>query len=375
MNDSIAEQGERKAKRGLEGFVIDDTCISTEIPEEQVLLYRGYSIADIAERSSYLEIAWLLWNGELPKDSELIDFENLEKSKRQLTPELIHIIRSLPISAHPMDALRTAVSFLGNQEQVASSEEANFKTQAIQILAQTPAIVAAFHRYRRGLSPIESRDDLSFSENIYHLHFGSIPCSELAHALEVALILYAENAFAPSTFTARVVTSSLSDIFSSICAAIASLKGPLHGGANELVMSMLEDAMSSPSPRLWLEDKLRSKTRIMGFGHRVFRLGDPRVPIMKRQRNLLASITGNEYMIEVADTIEATMRKEKQLLPNIDFPAGPLLSMLGFSRDLFTPIFAMARIAGWSAHIFEQRANNKLYNPLANYVGHKRRYK
>ena len=360
-------------KKGLEGLAVDDTAISTELPEERILLYRGYSVAEVAENLSYLETLLLLWQGDLPTKLSLEKFAQHERSCRHKIVNLYPLISNISEKSHPMDVMRTAISFYGasaGQSKTAFQVE----DQAVEILAISPGILAAFHRLRSGLKPLEPREDLSFSDHLCYLHFGRVPSPVFSRALEVALILYAENAFAPSTFTARVVTSSQSDIFSAICAAICSLKGPLHGGANELVMQFIEEARNSNlSCAEFVKNKLQTKARIMGFGHRIFRFGDPRVPAMMAQRDAVARETGNEDLISLACEIERLMLEEKKLFPNIDFPAGPLFYMLGFDRDLFTPLFAIARIAGWVAHILEQRASNRLYNPIANYVGHPQR--
>jgi 2-methylcitrate synthase len=279
-----------------------------------------------------------------------------------------------------MDVLRTAVSFLGTEDAELSkddlstpagrqrSQELNLK-RSISLMAKIPTMIAAFNRSRKSQEFIPPRSDLGFVENFFHMVFGKVPAPEVVKAFEVSMVLYAEHGFNASTFTARTVVSSLSDIYSGVVGGIASLKGPLHGGANEAVMQMLLEIKEPSLAKEWMLKALREKRLVMGFGHRVYKNGDSRVPMMKKYARSMAQFTGQSKWLDIEDILEATMLEQKHIHPNLDFPSGPAYYMMGFDIDMFTPFFVMARITGWTAHIMEQLANNRLIRPLSQYTG------
>ena len=356
--------------QGLDGVVVDTTNISNVIAEINSLVYRGYPVQELAQHCSFEEVAWLIWHGELPDRKQLAEFMTYGRSLRELSPELLAVIQKTPRKAHPMDVVRTAVSFLGAEDPdlTRSNPETNLK-RSIAMMAKIPTIIAAFYRHRKGQEFIPQRGDLGFAANFFNMVFGEIPAPEILKAFEVSLILYAEHGFNASTFTARVVVSTMSDIYSGVVGGIASLKGPLHGGANEAVMHMLLEIGEPARAKEWLLKALKEKRVVMGFGHRVYKNGDSRVPTMKKYEQQVAAFTGQKKWLEIADLLEATMLEQKQIHPNLDFPSGPTYYMMGFDIDMFTPFFVMARITGWTAHIMEQQVNNRLIRPLSKYTG------
>jgi len=356
--------------RGLEGVVVDTTRISKVMPEINALVYSGYPVQELAEQCSFEEVAWLIWHGELPDAKQLAAFQQDERSQRELSADLLAVLQRCPRSAHPMDVLRTGVSFLGMEDKEPEKQDAatNLK-RSVAMLAKIPTMTAAFYRLRKGQQVIAPCRDLGFSENFFHMSLGTVPAPEVVKAFDVSLVLYAEHGFNASTFTARVVVSSLSDIYSGVTAGIGSLKGPLHGGANEAVMHMLAEVGEPSRAREWMLTALREKRKVMGFGHRVYRSGDSRVPTMTKYARKMAAFTGQTKWLDIADILEATMQEQKGICPNLDFPSGPAYHMMGFDTDMFTPFFVMARITGWTAHIMEQLANNRLIRPLSQYTG------
>ncbi|MGD1087586.1 MAG: bifunctional 2-methylcitrate synthase/citrate synthase [Verrucomicrobiota bacterium] len=360
--------------RGLDGVVVDTTCISKVMPEINSLVYAGYPVQELCENCHFEEVAWLMWHGELPTAKDLAGFMAAGRAQRQISKDLLSVIQISPRVAHPMDVLRTAVSFLGLEDKELDKTDAatNLK-RSISMMAKIPTMIAAFYRLRKGQDFIPPRSDLGFVENFFYMIFGKVPASEVSHAFEVSLILYAEHGFNASTFTSRVVVSSLSDIYSGVVGGIASLKGPLHGGANEAVMHMLLEVGEPSRAKEWMLTALREKRVVMGFGHRVYKSGDSRVPTMKKYARRMAEFTGQSKWLDIADILEATMREQKNIHPNLDFSSGPAYYMMGFDIDLFTPFFVMARITGWTAHIMEQLADNRLIRPLSRYTGHAER--
>ncbi len=359
-----------KVPKGLAGVVVDTSSISNVIPEKRLLYYRGYSVVELAEKCTFEEVAYLLVMGELPDQRQLARFREKERSYRSLSPELLEVSRSIPANAHPMDVLRTGISLLGAQDQRTwdNSREAN-EDKFCRIFALTPIIIAVALRRRMGKAITRPDQNLSYLANFFHMCFGEQPSSVVLKAFEVSLILYAEHSFNASTFTARVVASTNSDLYSAIVAGIGALKGPLHGGANEQVMHTLKEIDHPKNAESWLRDALKEKRLIMGFGHRVYRFGDSRVPTMKHWEEKLAEVTGQHKWMDIANTLEKIMVEEKGIYPNLDFPAGPAYYMMGFPIDFFTPIFVMARITGWTAHVIEQQSENKIIRPLAEYTG------
>jgi 2-methylcitrate synthase len=280
----------------------------------------------------------------------------------------------MPKRSHPMDVARTAVSVMGleDKETSNSTPEANMR-KALRIFAKTPTALAAFYRIRSGKKIIKPKKNLTFAENFFYMCFGKVPQKEIVKAFDVSLILYAEHSFNVSTFTARTITSSLSDIHGAITGAIASLKGPLHGGANEEVMHMMNRIKKPENALKWINNALKNKEVVMGFGHRVYKSGDSRVPTMRNYFGKVAKLKKDKKFEKIYDIVEKVMIKKKNIHPNVDYPTGPMYHLMGFDTDFFTPIFVISRITGWSAHIMEQHAANKLIRPLAKYKGSKHR--
>jgi 2-methylcitrate synthase len=273
-----------------------------------------------------------------------------------------------------MDSIRTGVSFLGCEDERIwdSSPEVNMD-KSIRLLAKIPTMVAADFRFKKGLDFIPPNPQLTIAENFFHMCFGKVPEQRVVKAFDVSLILYAEHSFNASTFTSRVVTSTQSDIYSATTAGIGALKGPLHGGANEMVMHMMIEIADENKATQWMIDALAQKKKVMGFGHRVYKSGDSRVPTMKKYAQVMADVTGQQKWMKMYNSLESVMVEKKKIYPNLDFPAGPAYYMMGFEIDFFTPIFVMARTTGWSAHIMEQTANNRIIRPLSEYIGHSQR--
>ena len=357
-------------KKGLAGVVVDTTAVSKVNPETNSLLYRGYPVQQLAELCSFEQVAWLLWHGELPTPDELAAFEARERAGRALDPRIREVIDLTPDSAHPMDVVRTAVSLAGALDPQAAddSRDAEF-AKAERLLAAIPAMVAYDQRRRRGQQPVEPRDDLDYSRNFLWMTFGEEPTDVAADVFRISMVLYAEHSFNASTFTARVVTSTLADLHSAVTAAIGALKGPLHGGANEAVMHTFDEIGSADRAEDWLEEALTAKRKIMGFGHRVYKNGDSRVPTMKAALDLLVAEHGADDMAALYDALAATMDARKSIKPNLDYPSGPAYNLLGFDTATFTPLFVASRVTGWTAHVMEQRAANALIRPLSRYDG------
>ena len=361
-------------KKGLMGVTVDETAISKVMPEINSLTYRGYAAQDLCAKCKFEEVAYLILNGELPNKKQLKDFEKHESKERKLSKSLISAIKNIPKNSHPMDVARTAVSILGleDKETKDNSPKANMR-KVMRIFAKTPVALAAFYRSRKGKNIIPPKKNLSFSENFFHMCFGKVPNKDIVKAFDVSLILYAEHSFNVSTFTARTITSSLSDIHGAITGAIASLKGPLHGGANEEVMHMMFKIKKPENALNWINKALKNKDVVMGFGHRVYKSGDSRVPTMREYFGKVAKIKKDKKFEKIYDIVEKVMIEQKNIHPNVDYPTGPTYHLMGFDTDFFTPIFVISRITGWSAHIIEQHAANKLIRPLASYNGSKYR--
>ena len=361
-------------KKGLLGIVVDETTISQVMPEINSLTYRGYTVQELCEKCSFEEVAYLVLNGELPNKKQLKKFIKEERSNRKLSKQILKDIQKMPKKAHPMDVVRTTVSLMSleDKETKDNSSEANMR-KAMRIFAKTPTAIAAFFRVRKGKKIITPKKNLSFSENFFHMCFGKVPSKEIVKAFDVSLILYAEHSFNVSTFTARTITSSLSDIHGAITGAIASLKGPLHGGANEEVMHMMNKIKKPENALKWINNTLDKKDVVMGFGHRVYKKGDSRVPTMEKYFKRVAAIKGDKKFSKIYDIVERVMIDRKNIHPNVDYPTGPTYHLMGFDTDFFTPIFVISRITGWSAHIMEQHAANKLIRPLSKYKGQEHR--
>lgn len=356
---------------GLEGVIAGETAICTV---EGGLSYRGYFVGDLAEHCSFDEVAYLLLAGELPTAAQLKAFQERVAMARRLPPPLRTLLGELPKWTTPLDALRTAVSALGHFDQDAAdnSHDANVR-KAERLLAQIPVAVADHYHLAKGSQPIAARQDLGQAANFLYMLHGTEPTPEEVKAMDVSLILYAEHEFNASTFAARVIVSTLSDMHSGITGAIGALKGPLHGGANEKVMDILLATGGPAKAEEWTKSALARKERIMGFGHRVYKTGDVRAGILKTFARKAAEAAGATQWEDTADTIERVMAAEKNMYPNLDWPAGRLYHAMKLEIPLYTPIFAMSRISGWAAHVIEQLDNNRLIRPRALYKGPDRR--
>ncbi|WP_165064937.1 bifunctional 2-methylcitrate synthase/citrate synthase [Marisediminicola senii] len=366
----MPETPDQDIHRGLAGVVVDYTAVSKVNPETNSLLYRGYPVQELAAQCSFEEVAYLLWHGELPDEQQLADFEQLERSGRHLDDVVKKVIDDLPLTAHPMDVVRTAVSVIGARDPHAAdpSPEANLR-KSIALLSALPAVVAYDQRRRRGEHLVEPRDDLGYSANFLHMTFGEVPDLVVVEAFDVSMILYAEHSFNASTFTARVITSTLADLYSAVTGAVGALKGALHGGANEAVMHVFEEIGTAGGVEIWLDAALAEKRKIMGFGHRVYKNGDSRVPTMKAALETLVAEYDRPDVLDLYDTLEAAMTERKNIKPNLDYPSGPAYHLMGFDTLTFTPLFVASRITGWTAHIMEQAASNALIRPLSSYNG------
>ena len=361
-------------KKGLLGIVVDETTVSQVMPDINSLTYRGYAVQDLCAKCIFEEVAYLVLNGELPNKTQLKKFIKEERLDRKLSKQILNDIQKMPKKAHPMDVVRTAVSLMAleDKETKDNSPKANMR-KAIRIFAKTPVALAAFFRSRKGKKIISPKKSFSFSENFFHMCFGKVPSKEIVKAFDVSLILYAEHSFNVSTFTARTITSSLSDIHGAITGAIASLKGPLHGGANEEVMHMMNKIKKPKNAFKWINNALNKKDVVMGFGHRVYKKGDSRVPTMEKYFKKVSAIKKDKKFIKIYDIVKNVMIERKNIHPNVDYPTGPTYHLMGFDTDFFTPIFVISRITGWSAHIMEQHMANKLIRPLSKYSGKEHR--
>ncbi len=370
---------EPEIHKGLAGVVVDYTAVSKVNSDTNSLLYRGYPVQELAGHRDMEDVAYLLWNGELPSAEQRTEFDAFERGHRALPKEVIAAIDLLPLTAHPMDVARTAVSVMGASHPLAAdnSVEANME-KAATLFAAFPAVVAYDQRRRRDQAIVEPRDDLGYSANFLWMTFGEEAPPEVVHAFDVSMVLYAEHSFNASTFTARVITSTLADLHSAVTGAIGALKGALHGGANEAVMHTFEEIGirkdeshedAAARAKTWMEEALASKKKVMGFGHRVYKNGDSRVPTMKSALDAMIEYYGRDEILGLYSGLETAMSEAKDIKPNLDYPAGPVYHLMGFDTEMFTPLFIAARITGWTAHIMEQAASNSLIRPLSLYNG------
>ncbi|HEY0368078.1 MAG TPA: citrate synthase [Chthoniobacterales bacterium] len=357
--------------RGLEGIVANTTRLSDVIGDKGQLVYAGYDINELAGKISYEEVVFLLWNNRLPNRRELTECEETLRSLRKLPDGVIDFIKSAPKNANPMDVMRTGISMLGMYDPDALKEqgaEAN-KQRCRNITAKIGVIAAYFHRARQGKDLPPVRGDLSEAAHFLYLMNGEEPTKEAAETLDVAFVLHADHGTNASTFSARVTISTLTDVYSAITSAIGTLKGPLHGGANEGVIQMLEEIGSEDKVDAYIEQKLAQKQKIMGIGHRVYKTLDPRAPHLQRMAIKLSEKLGDPKWIKMSERIANLMKEKKNLNANVDFYSATVYYSLGIPTDLFTPVFAIARCSGWCAHILEQLEDNRLFRPLSEYVG------
>ena len=361
------------ASKGLEGVVAAQTNISYINGQEGVLEYVGISIDDLARNSTFEETVFLLWNQRLPSKAELDTFCKDLRARYELPEGIVKQIRELPKDAQPMHVLRTMVSSLGMYDPEPNENDVeSARAKALNILGYAPTIVAYFDRHRRGLDFVAPNTELSFAQNFLYMLNGTMPTETMARAFDVCMILHADHGLNNSTFASRVIISTLSDVYSAITGAIGSLRGPLHGGANEGVMKMLNEIPSVADAEKYIKGKLERKEKIMGFGHRVYKAYDPRATYLKTLAKQLAQDTDNMDLYEKSHTIEQAMEAAvaaKGIYPNVDFYSATTYHCIGLELDLFTPMFALSRIGGWSGHIIEQLADNRLYRPTAEYVG------
>ncbi len=359
---------------GLEGVIASETAIANIDGKhgDGGLEYRGYQIEDLAGKVSYEETAFLLLHGDLPNRGQLKDFLSRLRAMRAIPEPLLSLLGTIPKSNHPMDVLRTSASVLAHFDpdvNAPPTDHAANVRKAERLVAQLPTAIASRERLEAGLSVISPRADLDHSANFLNMVHGEVPSETMREAFDVSLVLYTEHELNASTFAGRVTVSTLSDIYSGVVAAIGTLKGPLHGGANEEAWKLVESVGSPENAEKWIQDALGRKERIMGFGHRVYKTGDPRARILKEYCAKLASELGDDRWERVAEPIERVVTETKQLPPNVDWPCARLYHYLNLKLDIYTPIFAMARVAGWAAHIIEQLDHNRLMRPRARYVG------
>jgi citrate synthase len=358
------------AKAGLEGVVAAQSSISDVNGQEGRLIYWGYDIHDLAEHATFEEVTYLLWNGQLPTPAQLEELKTQLSREAKLPAEIQQFMRTIPKAASPMDMLRTVVSALAlyDPEAADMSREANVR-KAIKLTAKFPTIVTTFERLRNGSEHVEPREDLSVAGNFLYTLRGQEPDEVATRTMDVALVLHADHELNASTFAARVTAATLSDMYSAIVSAIGTLKGPLHGGANEGVIKNLLEIGSVENVEAWTKEALANKKKIMGFGHRVYRTEDPRATHLREMSRKLGERTGEKKWYEMSHKMEEVMIREKKLNPNVDFYSASTYYALGIPTDLFTPIFACSRITGWTAHVLEQYENNRLIRPRAEYVG------
>ncbi|RMH27489.1 MAG: citrate synthase [Planctomycetota bacterium] len=361
------------ASKGLEGVVAAETEMSFIDGERGVLEYVGIAIDPLARHSTFEETVFLLWNKRLPRRAELDEFSRSLRGLYPISESTAALIRAMPADAQPMHVLRTIVSALALEDPAPNATEPDaVRAKGLKILAQAPAIVAAFDRQRRGLDPVAPDSSASFAENFLWMLNGEKPTPTMARAFDACMILHADHGLNASTFTCRVIISTLSDIYSAITGAIGALRGPLHGGANEGVMVMLNEIPSVDAVEPYVMGKLQRKERIMGFGHRVYKAYDPRAVYLKTLAKQLAEDTGNADLYAKSSKVEEIMEREvaaKGIYPNVDFYSATTYHSIGLKLDLFTPMFALSRIAGWTGHALEQLEANRLIRPKAEYVG------
>jgi 2-methylcitrate synthase/citrate synthase II len=358
---------------GLAGVIAGETAICWVDPNAG-LMYRGYDIHEMAQKASFEEVAYLLLNGELPNGKQLVEFTQQIAAERALPGQVTQMLRLLPGKTHPMDMLRTGVSMLSafDKDLGDNSHDANIR-KSIRLIARISTLITDGWRISHGEEPMPEKPDLTQAGNFFYKLEGKVPQNWQIRMLDTIFNLYADHEFNASTFAARVTASTLAGIYAAVTSAVATLKGPLHGGANEESMKMLEEIGTPDHAEAWLMKKLGTKDKIMGFGHRVYKKGDSRVPVMREIARDLGKRTGKEQWVPICEKLEEVMDREKHLCANVDLYAAPVFWMLGFPAELNTPLFAASRVAGWCAHVTEQHDHNRLIRPRSLYVGHKLR--
>ncbi|HEX2080195.1 MAG TPA: citrate/2-methylcitrate synthase [Longimicrobium sp.] len=364
------------AAKGLEGVVVAQSRLSDINGEVGELIYAGYDIDDLARNTTFEEVCYLLWNGQLPNRQQLDEIRGQLQAQSTLRPEVLDMLRAYPKDADPMAALRTAVSALGMFDSTADEiTPESVRQKALFLTAQTPTIVAAYDRIRNGKEPLQPREGLSFAANFLYMLNGEEANDTRCRTMDVALVLHAEHGMNASTFAARVTAGTLSDVYSAITSAIGTLKGPSHGGANVEVMNMLREIdESGEDPGTWVRNALASGKKIMGFGHRVYKATDPRATVLRELADKIMQEAGETRWLDLSDKIRSVMAEEmekkgKKIYPNVDFFSASVYTTLGIAMDLFTAVFALARMPGWTAHLMEQYADNRLIRPGSDYLG------
>jgi 2-methylcitrate synthase/citrate synthase II len=354
---------------GLAGVIAGETEICWVDPNAG-LMYRGYDIHEMATKASFEEVAYLLLNGELPSMAQLQEFRNAIAKERPLPREVIELLRLMPKNTHPMDMLRTGVSMLApfDPDLNDNSHPANVR-KAIRLIARVSTLITDGYRIQKGQDPLPEKPDLTLAGNLFYKLNGEVPPTWKIRMMDTIFILYADHEYNASTFAARVTASTLADMYAAVTSACGTLKGPLHGGANEESMKMLDEIKTSDRAEKWMMEALAEKKKIMGFGHRVYKKGDSRVPIMREIARDLGERVGKKEWVPICENLEATMEREKHLCANVDLYAAPVFAMFGFDPALNTPIFAASRIAGWCAHVIEQHDHNRLIRPRSLYTG------
>ncbi len=359
-------------KAGLEDVVVSTSDICFIDGREGRLLYRGIDVDELAAQSTFEEVAYLLWYGALPTRKEFDAFSKAlaSNANRKLPPKLLSLLRTLPKKTTPMEVLRTGVSALSAWDPDASdnSREATLR-KCVRLTAQIPTLVAAWERIRRGRAPVAPNPRLSLASNFLFMMTGKKATDLAVKTFDIALTLHADHEFNASTFAARVTAATLADLHSAITSAIGALKGPLHGGANEQVMLMVEQIKDPARAEAWIRKALADKARVMGFGHRVYRVEDPRAKHLRRLATELGQQTGKPQYVQILNTVARVVTAEKHIYPNVDLFSGAAYAAMGIPTDQFTPIFAMSRVAGWAAHVLEQHGNNRLIRPRSEYTG------
>lgn len=359
-----------KSSGGLRGIVAAQSKMSKVNGIDGILTYQGYNVNDLAENSTFEETVYLLWNGRMPKRDELENLKTQLRANYEVPSEIMVFMKHFPHDAQPMDVLRTCVSTLSFYDKEGTKTDIESATQAaIRLTAQLPTIIAAWERIRNGKEPVHPDASLDIAENFLYMMRDEKPDPSEAKMLDVCLILHADHGFNASTFTTRVVAGTLADMYGAVTAGIAALAGPLHGGANTAVMKSLKEIGSIENVESWLEDMLANKRKVMGMGHAVYKTEDPRATWLRKFSEKMGSVSGETKWFEMSQKIERLMKEKKGLNPNVDFYSASTYYMMGIPLDLYTPIFAISRISGWTGHILEQYRNNKLIRPRAEYIG------
>ena len=372
MTNGAASPQVHPLKAGLEDVIVSQSEICFIDGHKGRLLYRGFDVDDLVAHSTFEEVVYLLWQGRLPSRKELDAHVKALAStaNRKLPPKILAMLKLFPKKATPMEILRTGVSALSAFDPDAedNAREATLR-KAVRLTAQMPTLVAAWERIRRGKAPVAPNPRLNLAANFLYMVSGKKPTPLAAKTFDVALILHADHEFNASTFAARVTAGTLSDLHSAIVSGIATLKGPLHGGANEQVMRMVEKIKDPEKAEAWIRKALVDKARIMGFGHRVYRVEDPRAKHLRRLASELGQQVGKTSYVQILDTVARVMSAEKHIFPNVDLYSGAAYAAMGIPTDQFTPIFALSRVSGWAAHVLEQHGNNRLIRPRSDYTG------